>query len=192
VSFHKDITGDDLHIARAAQSVGSPVGVVTPTILGELYSDSASGQLWFSVGLTNADWVSVTGGAGASTEVAQTASIATASLADVIATGMTMTEGVEFTGAGVYLAHFSGSVEHSSSNDDIFTSIWVGNPTVQIQKTQRKWGNSSFLGANADAASFMSLGIVTVAAGESVEGRWRTTAPAATMYERTLTLAKVS
>lgn len=34
---------------------GSPVGVVTPTSVGQLYSDSGGG-LWQATGLTNASW----------------------------------------------------------------------------------------------------------------------------------------
>lgn len=37
------------------EGFGSPVGVVTPTSIGQLYSDVGVG-LWQSTGLTSADW----------------------------------------------------------------------------------------------------------------------------------------
>jgi hypothetical protein len=56
LTFHKDLTGDDLHIARSDQGVGSPVGVVTPGIVGQLFHDSATDDIWIATGLTNTDW----------------------------------------------------------------------------------------------------------------------------------------
>jgi hypothetical protein len=35
---------------------GSPVGVVTPTSVGQLYTDTTTPGEWLSTGLTNASW----------------------------------------------------------------------------------------------------------------------------------------
>lgn len=35
---------------------GSPVGVVTPTALGQFYSDTTNDTLWQAFGATSADW----------------------------------------------------------------------------------------------------------------------------------------
>jgi hypothetical protein len=57
--FHSDLIGDNLHIARSNSGIGSPVGVVTPGIVGEFWFDIAAGQLWTADGLTNTSWVPV-------------------------------------------------------------------------------------------------------------------------------------
>ena len=36
---------------------GSPVGVVTPTAIGQFYSDFTNGVLWQATGLTNTSWI---------------------------------------------------------------------------------------------------------------------------------------
>ena len=46
---------------------GSPVGVVTPTALGQVYADTAQtcgARLWISTGTTNADWKVLDGDTG--------------------------------------------------------------------------------------------------------------------------------
>ena len=54
--IHSKLIGDELHIARTGVSTGSPIGVVTPGIIGELYWDSAANSLYVAEGLTDADW----------------------------------------------------------------------------------------------------------------------------------------
>lgn len=44
---------------------GEPNGVVTPTALGEQYTDTDIGALYLAVGLTDADWILVAGPADA-------------------------------------------------------------------------------------------------------------------------------
>lgn len=56
MTFHKDLVGADLHGARAFYGTGSPVGVRTPGVIGEVYLDTATNYLWIAHGLTNADW----------------------------------------------------------------------------------------------------------------------------------------
>lgn len=60
--FHADLIGTNLHIGRSNSGGGSPIGVVTPGIVGEFWFDTASGELWVADGLTDADWVLVSGG----------------------------------------------------------------------------------------------------------------------------------
>lgn len=43
---------------------GSPVGVVTPGYVGQIYVDLDIPQIWFSDGLTTTNWILVTGVAG--------------------------------------------------------------------------------------------------------------------------------
>lgn len=55
--LHKDIVGADLHIARALTGAGSPVGSVTPGIIGQFYFDTTNKTIYTATGLTSADWV---------------------------------------------------------------------------------------------------------------------------------------
>jgi hypothetical protein len=67
--LHKDIIGDDLHIARSRTGTGSPIGSVTPSVAGEIYTDLTSKIIYVASGLTNTSWTSVgsgTGGGGGS------------------------------------------------------------------------------------------------------------------------------
>jgi hypothetical protein len=48
--------------------VVSPLGFLTPTGVGYLYQDIASGALWQAIGVTNGDWI-IVGGAGPSNGV---------------------------------------------------------------------------------------------------------------------------
>lgn len=67
MSFHKDLVGADLHIARTASGAGSPVGVVTPGVVGEFYYDTSGTTLYVANGLTNLDWQPAGSGGGSPT-----------------------------------------------------------------------------------------------------------------------------
>ena len=55
--IHSQLVGDELHIARAGVSAGSPIGIVTPGIIGELYYDSTNDLLYVAQDLTDTGWV---------------------------------------------------------------------------------------------------------------------------------------
>ena len=57
MTFHKDLTGEDLHIARSNYGSGTPVGSITPSIIGEFFFNTDDETLWVSTGLTNTDWI---------------------------------------------------------------------------------------------------------------------------------------
>ena len=59
---HKNLSGDNLHIGRANSGASSPVGVVTPSIIGEFYWSTAASTLYVSTGLANTNWVVGSGG----------------------------------------------------------------------------------------------------------------------------------
>ena len=61
MGFHASLIGNDLHGARAFTGTGSPVGVRTPGIVGELYFDTVAQATWIAYGLTNTSWVGITG-----------------------------------------------------------------------------------------------------------------------------------
>ncbi|HRZ18941.1 MAG TPA: hypothetical protein P5136_02700 [Methanofastidiosum sp.] len=64
---HCQLVGNNLHISRVTTGIVSPVGVQTPTIIGELYADTVHDIMWVATGLTSADWNAVSGGGGGST-----------------------------------------------------------------------------------------------------------------------------
>lgn len=66
---HRELVGDNLHIARSMVGTGSPVGSVTPTIVGQFYIDDVTNALWRATGLTAVDWAQVSGGAGGASKV---------------------------------------------------------------------------------------------------------------------------
>lgn len=41
-------------------STGSPIGVATPTAIGQFYTDTDGPTVWQAIGLTNADWTQIT------------------------------------------------------------------------------------------------------------------------------------
>lgn len=77
--FHKDLKGQDLHVARSTTGSGSPVGVVTPNVIGLIYTDLSSGSIWVSTGPSNTEWILVTTG---TPYIVTTFSLATASPLD--------------------------------------------------------------------------------------------------------------
>lgn len=111
-----------------------------------------------------------------------TADTTTTSATDVLVSGMTLTPA-----AGTYLVWFTGSVDHSSSNDSIETSIYAGG--VQNSASERRFTRGLFSNVTTP---FSSVAIVTVNGAQAIEGRWRTTAATATMHERTLAILRVA
>ena len=123
-----------------------------------------------------------------SQQVTATADITTTSGTDVLMTTMTITPT-----AGTYLAMFSGSVETSSNNADVFVNLYVGGSILAHTERQATNANSGF-GASAAGTCFpiATQSIVTVNGSQAVEARWRRSAGTATSHERTLTLIRLS
>lgn len=59
---HRDITGRDLHISKIRIGHGSPAGVVTPSVEGELYGDLDTGAIYISNDTDVQGWMLSTGG----------------------------------------------------------------------------------------------------------------------------------
>jgi hypothetical protein len=67
---HRDLPPVHWHGATAPGAAGSPVSVITPAQVDQVYQDTATNELWVSTGLTDTDWVKVaSGGAGTVNEV---------------------------------------------------------------------------------------------------------------------------
>lgn len=65
---------------------GSPVGVVAPTGIGDLYVDETTPALWQANGLTNTDWQLVGGGGGGTSGALAPVVVASADASEVTAT----------------------------------------------------------------------------------------------------------
>lgn len=115
-------------------------------------------------------------------QAAATTEATTDSTSDVVVTSMTLTPG-----AGDWVAHFSGSVEHNGLlSSDIFVSFYVDGS--QVAHTERIVG-----GPPGDVLPvYMCSLLASVSADDAVEVRWRVSANTATMYQRSLVLQKVN
>ena len=56
MTFHDQLHGQDLHDAKFHTGFGSPIGVLTPDVVGLGYYDLTAKSAWISTGLTNLDW----------------------------------------------------------------------------------------------------------------------------------------
>lgn len=118
----------------------------------------------------------------ASSSASATGSTTTSSATDTQIGSMTLTPG-----AGTYLVMFSTSVMHSASQS-IYVSIYANGGQVaesecQLTVADTKVQNSVF--------PLSTQAVVTVAAGQVIEAKWRTTGATATAYQRILTLLKI-
>ena len=111
-----------------------------------------------------------------------TADSTTGSGVDVLMAGMSITPG-----AGTYLAIFTGSLDHGTNNASIEVSIYAN--AVQDADSERRFTRGTVAGNVT--AGFPSVAIVTVAGGQSIEGRWRTSGGTATVHERSLILGRL-
>jgi hypothetical protein len=165
-------------------------GGVSPTVSNDNTEGYEVGSLWRDI-TNKREWRCHDASTGAAVwvEITFTSSIqeaagdtTTTSATDVLMDSMTVTPE-----AGTYLVWFQGSLQHSSTNDSIFTSIYSGG--VQVAASERVFLRG---GASADvSSSFACMAKVTVNGSQAIEGQWRTTAATATAHERQLLILKV-
>lgn len=110
-----------------------------------------------------------------------TGTITTTSTTDVLATGMTLTPG-----AGTYIVWWTGSVTNSNNNGSDFMSVYANG--VQAASSERTYNRANTSTTN----SFACMARVTVAAGQTIEGRWRVSTGTGTMLQRSLVLLRVA
>lgn len=94
----------------------------------------------------------------------------TASLVDVLVSGMSRTEGVHFVGAGTYRIRFKGSGFPVVIIETMLMSIYVNGVQVSVEADITSSGNQT-LGLSV---GFTVEAEAVIAAGHVVEGRWRT------------------
>jgi hypothetical protein len=122
----------------------------------------------------------ITASATSTTTVQSDVATTTASAANVLMTGMTITPG-----AGTYLVIFSGDVWHNLNAAGIYTNIYAAG--VLQAGTERHYTRPTAL----TESSFCCTCKVTVLAGQAIEGRWRTTAATANNEHRMLVVMRV-
>lgn len=114
-------------------------------------------------------------------EVNAAGTITTGSTSDVVATSMTLTPG-----AGTYMVIFSALVYNSAAANTTTISAYANG--VQVANSERGTGAAS---ATYRAAASLTC-VVTVAAGQAIDIRWRVSAGTGSMGNRSLALIKVA
>lgn len=121
------------------------------------------------------------------TSAVATGSTTTTSATDVLMGSMTYTPG-----AGSYLALFGTTLQENSNNANVFVSIY-GNGS-QVSGSERsatpqiQGGLTPSLNQNSPIFTFA---YVSVAAGQTIEGRWRVSAGTGTALTRWLILVRL-
>jgi hypothetical protein len=90
--------------------------------------------------------------------------------------------------SGTYLVWFTGSVDNSTTNSSIFTSIYSNG--AQVASSERNFRRGGSQGNVASA--FDCAARVTVNGSQAIEGRWRVDAGTGSMYQRSLMILKVA
>jgi len=134
--FHKNLTGQNLHIARSNAGVGSPVGVVTPTILGELWWDTLAKQLWVSTGTGINDWIIACSGSSNYTseiipvvnsqliyQLSQTPNITQAT--QIFLTGTKLIYNVDFTVSGDEVTLIPASLGYNPDDSMVMEVLYI-------------------------------------------------------------------
>jgi hypothetical protein len=126
----------------------------------------------------------VTGPVTPVTPVTSSATFNTSSATDVLVTGATITPG-----AGTYLVWYTGTAAHNKNGQQAVVSIYANG--VQAADSERRAG-----GQANNQGPFCSVAEVTVAAGQAIEGRIRSSGggggPTASVFGFGLHLLRIS
>jgi len=188
MSFHKDLVGTDLHGSKSNSGTGSPVGVVTPGVVGEHYFDTTSKNEWVAFGLVNTNWQLIGGGMGGLAPVTAVGTVTTTSLADVLTTGMTITPP-----AGMYRASFTGSAGNFLSAQSVFLSLYAGGVKASESERVLTYGVTFINIGGGFRYPFTCTAEVIVNGSQAIEGRWRVSGGTGSMVlGRVLSLERVA
>jgi hypothetical protein len=119
-----------------------------------------------------------------SAEATATGTITTTSASDVLMTSMTNTPG-----AGTYLVMFSTSLSHTSSSGATYVSLYGNGSQVAASERRLTYTDLKQIGQIVPLAT---QAVITVAYGQAIEAKWRTSGSTASAYQRTLTLLKIA
>lgn len=180
-------TSTALNNNRIMVSSGGAITEAGALSNGQLYIGSTSAAP-VAANLTAGNGITITNGAGAITianvptiiQATATTDVTTTSLTDVVVTGMTITPG-----AGDYLVFFTGSVENTNSNKQGPISIYSNGVQIAASVIQ-------ILSAGNLANSVSTNAYITgLAAGQTIDVRWKVLANTGTFHQRTLIVQKV-
>ena len=118
-----------------------------------------------------------------SSTASATGSTTTTSSSDAQMNSMTLTPG-----AGTYLAMFSTSVAHSNAAGETYVSLYANSAQVAASERRLTLADLKQIGQIVPLAT---QAVITVAAAQVIEVKWRTSTSTATAYQRTLTLVKI-
>lgn len=118
-------------------------------------------------------------------EATATADTTTTSTTDVLISSMTLTPV-----AGVYLAFFSTTVDHSNQNVAVVCSLYVGG-VLDADTVRGPIPRTNAVGAITMSPTVAAQARVTVNGSQAIEARWKTSAGTATAHQRTLNILRV-
>ena len=183
----------DGHILKRSGSsvIGVAAGAGTDELVKATAADTTSGYLHAKLAAGNGIALSTLNPSGneqkqiavsmSSSEATATDSPTTNSTNYVLMTGMTLTPG-----AGTYLVLFSTSVSSSASNGEVLCCLYAN--SVQIAATESR--TSQFKAG--DIVEVAINKVVTVAAAQAIEVKWKVVSGTGTARARVLTLLKIA
>lgn len=111
-----------------------------------------------------------------------TADTTTTSTTDVALNSMSLTPG-----AGGYIVSFTGSEQSAGQTDTITVSIYKNGTQIAASEVSQRAPNQTNNSFNVSTSAY----ITGLAAGQTIDVRWRTSAGTATMHQRTLIVDRV-
>ena len=138
-----------------------------------------TGQFLKATSATAIEWSGLSLTSSAATATGTTT---TTSATDVQINSMTLTPG-----AGTYLVMFSSSWSHSAATTT-YVSLYGNGARVDASERQLNVTDLKQYGMVVPVAT---QAVITVAAAQVIEAKWKTTGATATMYARSLTLVKI-
>ncbi len=163
-----------VEVRNAIKLQGYAVAATAPTNQYLLTWSSGSSQ-WYPESVANLP------GPYSSIQTA-TASTTTTSATDVLMSGMTVTPA-----AGTYSVFFGTALQHTTNNQIVYVSIYVGGTKQTYSERpyqSGRWVGSAYCGDTHAR--------VTVNGSQAIEVRWRTSAATATALQRSLMIVRVS
>lgn len=172
ISIHRDLLGNDLDIARAFSAAGNPGnaadGNLVPTVIGELFFDTDTDDVWIANGLTVADWIALRHDPIqlVATDIFSSGAGGPAGVVIGSGSGQAMTTTPP---AGTYLVLFSGSASGSTASTDAIFTIFAGGAAVA--GSERQIGNTNVI------TPFACVALAVVDGTQAIEGRGFTNGP---------------
>jgi hypothetical protein len=156
------------------QAAGSPIGVLVPDFKNQLYQNTTNGDLYYAIGLTNADWRLVSTGSSAVASVFGRTGIVTAQTGDYTPTQV----GADPAGASATVQGNLNTHTSDTANPHAVTKAQVGlsaadntsdlnkpvSTATQTALNAKVTSNTAITGATKTKITYDSKGLVTAGA----------------------------